>query len=222
MKERISGRFEALIKEGHRLVSLIGSDSHGPKFWVETARIPIYQAWIASASNLIRVVIKGQSHYIDEYKRLMENENMRNGIPAQVVTKLLGLLTSAQLEWSSGLLREIDYIIAAETFDDFLDHAVVYHKANKKIEAAVLGSAVFEDTVKKLAVKNGIETKEKTLDPLIDELASEGILTPVKAKRLKAYAGVRNKALHAEWDSFDIKDVGEMISGVRELIEQYL
>jgi uncharacterized protein YutE (UPF0331/DUF86 family) len=152
----------------------------------------------------------------------MENENMRNGIPAQVVTKLLGLLTSAQLEWSSGLLREIDYIIAAETFDDFLDHAVVYHKANKKIEAAVLGSAVFEDTVKKLAVKNGIETKEKTLDPLIDELASEGILTPVKAKRLKAYAGVRNKALHAEWDSFDIKDVGEMISGVRELIEQYL
>jgi len=44
----------------------------------------------------------------------------------------------------------------------------------------------------------------------------------IKAKRTKAYASVRNHALHAERDKFDIRDVGEQIKGTRELIEEYL
>jgi len=47
-------------------------------------------------------------------------------------------------------------------------------------------------------------------------------ITPVKAKRFKGFSGVRNSALHAEWDQIDIKDVGELINGIREMIEQYL
>ncbi|GAI58184.1 unnamed protein product [marine sediment metagenome] len=135
---------------------------------------------------------------------------------------MLGLLISAQTDWSEGMLREIEYVIAAETFDDFLDHATSYHRAGKKIEASVLASAVLEDTIKKIAVKNSIETKGKSLDPLIDDLKAAGVFTPVKAKRGKAYAGIRNKADHAEWDEFDIKDVGKMIEGIRELIEEFL
>jgi len=61
-----------------------------------------------------------------------------------------------------------------------------------------------------------------TLDPLIDELVKAGVFTPVKAKRVKAYTGVRNHADHAEWDAFDIRDVGEIINGTRELIEEFL
>ncbi|GAI03064.1 unnamed protein product, partial [marine sediment metagenome] len=135
------------------------------------------------------------------------------GIPSKIVLKMLGLLISAQEEWSKGMLREIEYVIAAETFDDFLDHAASYHKAGKKIEASVLASAVLEDTIKKIAVKNSMETRERSLDPLIDDLKAAGVFTPVKAKRVKAYAGIRNKADHAEWDEFDIKDVGQMIEG---------
>jgi hypothetical protein len=49
-----------------------------------------------------------------------------------------------------------------------------------------------------------------------------GVLTQVKAKRVRSFAGVRNHALHAEWDKFDISDVGAMIKGIRELIEEFL
>lgn len=175
---------------------------------VNEIQIPLYQTWLSSVSNLILLVARKDSHYLDEYKRLITNENMAMGIPSRVVLKMFGLLNSAREEWSGGMLRDIEYVIAAETFDDFLDHADSYHKAGKKIESSVLASAVLEDTIKKIAVKNSIEARGRTLDPLIDDLKAAGVFTPVKAKRAKAYAGIRNKALHAEWEDFDIKDVG--------------
>ncbi len=50
-------------------------------------------------------------------------------------------------------------------------------------------------------------------------MTKSGALTSVKAKRVKGFSGVRNKALHAQWDEFDIRDVGELINGARELVE---
>jgi hypothetical protein len=47
-------------------------------------------------------------------------------------------------------------------------------------------------------------------------------ITPVTAKRLKAYAAIRNHALHAEWSEYDIRDVGEMIAGLRRFLEEEL
>ena len=85
-----------------------------------------------------------------------------------------------------------------------------------------MARAVLEDTVKRIARKNDIESKGKSLEPLINEIIKAGIFTPVKGKRIKGFSGVRNRALHAEWDDFDIKDVGELISGVRELLDTYL
>jgi uncharacterized protein YutE (UPF0331/DUF86 family) len=76
--------------------------------------------------------------------------------------------------------------------------------------------------VKKIAARNNVATAGKTLEPLIDELVTAGVFTPVKAKRVKSHAGVRNYALHAEWNLIDLRDVWELIKGVRSLIEDYL
>ena len=73
------------------------------------------------------------------------------------------------------------------------------------MESSVLASAVLENTVKKICKKNGIETSGKSLEVLIDELARADLLLQVKVKRTKTSAGVRNHALHAEWEEFDIK-----------------
>jgi len=143
-------------------------------------------------------------------------------VPTVVFHKVLGLLTSAKQEWDRGLLRQIEYIVTAEAFDDFLDHASLYHKGNKKVEASVLASAVLEDTIKRIAKKNGIDTSGRSLEQLIDELVRANVFTAVKAKRIKGHAGVRNRALHAEWDEFDIREVGYLIEGTRDLIDEFL
>jgi hypothetical protein len=140
-------------------------------------------------------------------------------VPYHVIQKLLGLLDSVLEEIQRGLLRKAEYIFIASTFDDFLDHASEYHKANKKIESSVLASAVFEDSVRKLSAKNALKESGVALDALIADLVKMGVLTAVKAKKIKGYSAIRNKALHAQWDDFDIRDVGDMIKGTREILE---
>ncbi len=235
MKEEVTKRFEVLIVKGRELLGTLGPevvqidtdgnttvDSESYPYWVPKVRIPEFRSWLTSASNLIHFVVSPETHLAKECDRLMADDHLKQGVPSNVLVLMLGLLTGAKDDWDHGLLGKIEYIVAGATFDDFLDHAAEYHRGNKKTEAAVLGSAVLEDTVKKIAQKNGVQTSGKTLDPLVDELVKANVLTPVKGKRVKAYAGVRNHALHAEWDKFDISDVGQLIDGTRELIENYL
>ncbi len=217
MEETISKRLEALIEEGKYLEGELIDD-----YVVARNQSSQYQAWITSSVNLIEIISVPSSGYHKEIERIQKHEYWKAGVPTPVVRQVLGILISAQKEWGQGLLRKIEYIIAAEAFDDFLDHAASYHKGNKKIESAVLAATVLEDTTKKIARKNGIDPSGKSLDELMDELSKAGVITPVKAKRYKGCIGVRNSALHAEWDQIDIRDVGELISGIREMVEQYL
>lgn len=222
MKEVLEERFFQLLSEGESLIQNQKHDKHGPLFYIDDRNIPKAQTWISSTVNLIKHLVKLNHYFNAECDRILADENLAHGMPFRVVQKLYGVLVSVNTEWKYGLLRSIEYIVVAETFDDFIDHASLYHKANKVIEASILASAVLEDTIKKIALKNGIDTNNKTLEPLIDSLVKADVLTGVKAKRVKSYAGVRNHAMHAEWDKIDIKDVGEIIRGVRELIEDYL
>ena len=234
-KEEITKRFTMLNDKGKQMLGTlgpetIGFDRHGNRkinsdgyeYWVPEKRIPEFKSWLISASNLIHFVVPSESPLAQDCDGLMASGDLKQGVNSKAVVLMLGLLTGVKDEWDHGFLGNIEYIIAGATFDDFLDHAAEYHRGNKKVEAAVLSSAVLEDTVKKIAQKNGIQTGGKTLDPLINALVKANVLTSVKGKRVRAYAGVRNHALHAEWDKFEISDVGALIDGTRELLENYL
>jgi hypothetical protein len=222
MNEELQARFGELMKHGGALVAGLPRDEYGPENWIRGDQIPQYQRWLTSVVNLLSIVTVSDSFYVREASRLMGHAEQGQGIMSATVQKMAGLLESAYEEWQRGLLRKIEFIVAASTFDDFLDHAAMYHKGNKKVEAAVLASAVLEDTAKKIAVKNAIATAGRSLEELIDDLVKADVLTLVKGKRVKGHAAVRNRALHAEWDEFDIKDVGELIGGTRFVAEHGL
>ena len=235
MKEDIISRFDTLINRGQELIGTLGPaltsisgdgdrsyDHDSYEYWIPQRSIPEFRSWLTSSSNLIHFVVPSENHLAKECDRIMSDKELMQGIPSSVLVIMLGLLKGTKNEWDHGFLGHIEYIIAGATFDDFLDYAENYYKGNKKTESSILASAVLEDTVKKIAQKNGLTTSGKTLDPLIDELVKANVFTPVKCKRVKAYTGVRNHALHAEWDKFDISDVGQLIEGTRELIENYL
>jgi uncharacterized protein YutE (UPF0331/DUF86 family) len=224
LKAAIEKRFADLITTGDRLLEAVPREQfsdRGRDYWLPNERLPEYRQWMASASNLLKTVARKGSHFFDEPDRLLARKGDQDGFQTTRFAELLGTVKAAYEEWQHGLLRELEYVVAAETFDDFLDHAAAFHRAGKKIEAAVLVSVVLEDALKRIAKKNGVASSG-TLDPLIDRLASAGVFTGVKAKRLRAYTGLRNQALHARWDEFDIKDVGEVVAGVKELLEDYL
>ena len=222
MKEKIIERFDELIAQGHEFVSIIGRDERGrPYYYINKNKLPEYQAWLSSSINFIESIVPENSNYSKEYKSIMSVENLQHGIPSHVIQKTLGILISIKNELSKGFLQKIEYIYVAETFDNFLEHADKYHRSNKKIEASVLASFVLEDIMKKIAKKNSIDSN-RTLDPIIDDLKKAGVFNTPKAKRIKSYADIRNKAFHANWEEFDVKDIGDMIEGIRLLIEDYL
>lgn len=180
------------------------------------------QKWISSVSNLISITVSERNHFHIECQKLISDEHFKTSVPYHVVERLSGLLESFRDELQQGLLRKLEYIVMATTFDEFLDHAEYFHKGGKQQESSVLASVVFEDTIRKIAKKNLIEEKGVDLETIINELTKIDVFTPVKANRAKGFGAVRNKALHAQWYEFDLKDVGGLISGTRELIEKYL
>jgi hypothetical protein len=216
MQSHVLKRIEELISRGNATVRSQFDEDYWMKDVVAT------QSWMASAANAIQQVSPTTSFFRIELDRLMSNDELKGGIPLSVAKKILGLLQSVHLEAQAGLLTRLEDQVVATAFDEFLDHATQYHKSGKIIEAAVLASAVLEDTVKRIAIKNSVDPTGLSLEPLIDKLTKQEVVTPVKAKRLKAYSAVRNHALHAEWDKLDLKDVGSQIAGVRELLDEYL
>jgi uncharacterized protein YutE (UPF0331/DUF86 family) len=220
VREEIQQRFDELQHRGYDLCQ--HSPSHENRFYTDQREYVDYFKWLSSAAHLLRIATPSNSYFHEECIRIMADNDLSQMIPMRVVQKMYSLLAAARAEWQRGLLHKVEYVVAAATFDDFLDHAAFYHRGNKKTEAAVLASAVLEDTVKKIASKHGITVSGLTLDPLIDELVKVNVFTLVKAKRVKGAAAVRNHALHAEWDQFDIRDVGDLIKNTRELIEEFL
>lgn len=219
----IAARLDELIARGNNFLAQRRSDgNYGPTYWGHEQLIPAIQAWMTSAANLTLLISPPSSYFREELSRITSNEQLKSGAPWPLVQKTNGLLVSLSEEAQHGLLRKIEDVVIATAFDDFLDHASVFHKGNRPREAGVLAAVVLEDTIKRIAAKNSIAAAGLSLEQLIDELVKANVFTPVKAKRVKGYAGVRNPALHAEWDKFDIKDAGELISGTRELLESYL
>lgn len=194
---------------------------YGPKHWVDSHLLPDVQAWMSSVANVILLTTIENSYFRQELDRITGAKELSGGAPWPSVQKMHGLLSALKDEAMHGLLRRLEDVVIASTFDDFLDHAQTFHRSNKLREAAVLAAIVLEDTIKRIAVNNNVDAG-LSLEPSIEALVKSDVFTSVKAKRLKAYAGVRNSALHAEWDKFDIKDVGELINGTRELIDHFL
>jgi hypothetical protein len=191
MKEDITNRFEMLINQGQDLIGSLGPelvsisgdgnksyDHDSYEYWVPQRSVPEFRSWLTSSSNLIHCVVPSENHLAKECDSIMADKELKQGVPSNALVLMLGLLKGIKNEWDDGFLGRIEYIIAGATFDDFLDSADGYHKGNRKIESSILASAVLEDTVKKIAQKNGLTTAGKTLDPLIDELVKAAVLYP--------------------------------------------
>lgn len=178
--------------------------------------------WMTAALNVIQIVVPNPDNAYR--KRAEEIAGKRAGYSInRHVGEFSSLLNNLLCDIQRGLLTSIIADRArVETFDNFLDHAKQYLKEKHKNESGVIAGVVFEDSLRRVCRNNGIDDKDKKLDVLIDELAKKKIISQTKVKRAKVAAHVRAKATHAQWDEFDLKDVGVTIEFTEELITTQL
>ena len=81
---------------------------------------------------------------------------------------------------------------------------------------------VFEAAIRRAHRKHIGSDTGIQLDELISALVKLDFLTETKAKRARAAAHVRTKATHAQWDEFDLNDVGSAIKFTREFVSDIL
>ncbi len=93
------------------------------------------------------------------------------------------------------------------------------------VPAAVLSGAVLEKALRTLCGKQvppiaTVNSKGEplTLNPLIEALKKAGVFNELKAKQLRAWADIRNKAAHGEFDQFSRHDVEAMIRGIEDFL----
>ena len=223
MEKELLDRAKELLERGKLHSSSIHrSGDYGADYWYREGKIPEVRSWFDSVFNLFRLITTPDMHYYNQVIETQNDSTLKHGVPYWAVQKLCGNLTSLIEEIELGLLKKVEYIYTASAFDDFLDHAEQFHKAGKKIESGVLASIVFEDTIRKISSKHNASDKGDKIELIIDNLTKANAWSSIKAKRIKVYAAVRNKALHAEWTEIELRDVGELITGVRELLEHDL
>jgi hypothetical protein len=97
------------------------------------------------------------------------------------------------------------------------------------VPAAVLAGAVLEKALRTLCGQQlpsipvvTSKGEPKTLNPLIDDLKKAGVFNELRAKQLRAWADIRNKAAHGEFDQFHKADVEQMIKGISNFLADYL
>jgi len=166
-------------------------------------------------------ISRQNSFFNQEARHLISRSNRGGGIYFEDIERLVGHLLSLRDAINDGLLIKMENEVTASDFSDFLDHARSYYDDQQKIQGAIIASAVFEDAVRRMGEKNGITNRDK-LEGIINALKSSGAITKTEAKKLKYYAGIRNSALHASWDEFDLSAVGDLITGTQHLIDNYL
>ena len=96
-----------------------------------------------------------------------------------------------------------------------------------KDAAAVLLGAVLEDSLRKIADSNGIETlkangKPLSMEPLNVSLRKKEAYGPLVQKQITSWANLRNDAAHGHYDRYDAEQTKQMLLFVQKFCSDFL
>lgn len=133
----------------------------------------------------------------------------------------IGAINNLQAEIDAGFVGSLQQTIAGEVISDFvaLARQVMDQDdtdAGKNV-AAVLSAAAFEDTLRRLAIKNGIPHFDKLAD-VLNELKIKNVLQGAQIGIANGYLNFRNSALHAQWGRVDRAGVASVLGFVEQLL----
>ena len=148
--------------------------------------------------------------------------------------KALGILEAFRDDLEKGFLDDFLLKVEAEVAADYMGQADGLLKEGQTgafdhVPAAVLSGAVLEKALRTLCDRQqpqisitNANGENKTLNPLIDDLKKAGAFNELKAKQLRAWADIRNKAAHGEFNQFTKADVEQMLAGIANFLADYL
>lgn len=237
LKSKYLSRFAELIAEGEKIHKDIKTDHKEHRSIDHSLSISTthhidwrrFVEWRTKVSTLLcNVVPKANVHYeaVSKFPHITnKKDHLEYGLSLlKAINEDFenGMLESLASQWEAANLAE--YMTQAEQLlgegiPGKFDH----------IPAAVLAGAVLEKALRGLCQKCNppIPIFKNTNEPLqlnalIDALKRADMFNELTAKQLRAWADIRNKAAHGEFDKFEKNDVDLMLKGVGSFMANYL
>jgi uncharacterized protein YutE (UPF0331/DUF86 family) len=181
------------------------------------------QYWFGQVVAFLERTLPEHSFYSREAHNLILGSHRQGGIYADDVRRLIAHLRFLRDAIAGDLLHRTYVEVVAADLSEFLAYAETYFEAGQKVQASVIAAAVFEDSLRRLAREHGLESgRDVQIESLINALRTRSIVSKPDAQELKFLASIRNAAMHASWDEFDLETVGRMIRGTEGLLDKLL
>lgn len=222
-KEKLLENIQKMILEGQQYARADTSQAHGYGSFSSHDQYHKIFGWLTTACFAVQSILGQENNiYYKQIKLQLDSLSSYNNGAHVFAGAALEVLRRFYSDASEGLIGNLENKITAENFDDFLSHAQEYFEQEKKMESGVIAGIVFEDTIRKISRKLGIEEEGKALETLINALKTNGHIEKTKASRCKVASSVRGTAAHANWDELDIGAVRDTIALTRELLGEFL
>jgi len=148
-----------------------------------------FTSWRTRVTNLLSIVLPGKS----PIRKIIDNWPHFKNLP-ESVSAIIATLTACRDDFELELFSDVEKQIEASIAINYIEQAEDLLSGGSKegtshIPAAVLAGAVLEKSLRTLCEKNDPPIslvkpggKNKTLNPLIDDLKSAGIFNEIYAK----------------------------------------
>ena len=155
---------------------------------------------------------------------LFNEHGMTN--PHFTQARYAGILAAVKTAYQQGYLSTVQELVHADVFADFLEMADYLLSEGYKDPAAVLAGGVLEESLRKLAIKNGVDILNQGGEPrkassLNDDLTKTGLYNKLEQKSVTAWLDLRNKAAHGKYEEYDKNQVQQLIQGVRDFLTRH-
>lgn len=244
VKLKLLTRFDELIANGKAINEDITYeqkteyDGSGYLFGLQQSKTYTYEhgwdtkryfKWKVDCLTIFDLVVPRSGRLWDQVEQFYNSEENKDSLLA-----CIGILESVRDNFELGMFDSLLIQVEAEVSADYLDQAerLLNDDVNGRYEhipAAVLVGAVLEKNLRELCQRQQppvevIDSKGGllTLNPLIDNIKKAGVITELKAKQLRAWTDIRNKAAHGHFEQFNRGDVEQMVTGVTKFLADYM
>lgn len=184
------------------------------------------QRWMNSVQSLLKCIAGNNSDHYKNFKIIYDGR-------AKILSKydmdqMRGILKSAMNDYESGFIYSLESKISGKVLSDLVASAEQIienddpngEPEGRKNVAAVLASAALEDSLKRYAELNGIQTKNN-MRSTIKNLMKHELLDDLESNHLDALVNVRNSALHADWGEISKQNVLEVIFRTKLVLAKF-
>ena len=145
------------------------------------------------------------------------------------LSEAVRVLRALRADYEKGHLASLPELVHSDLFSDFLEQAEYLLEESWKDPAAVIAGGVLEEHLKNLYEKNKIDTdtlkkgkkEPKRASAINDELKRNEVYGKLEHSQVDSWLKLRNHAAHGEYGEYDHKQVGNMISGIRNFIARH-